>query len=422
MPPKRTPVKNSPDSVRNHDMLEVLIHSRGLAQRNVSRIKSILQQAEEEGAELTPAQLKVYQRSVEGSKTEFTKQYNEILAQSSPAEREENDDEYFNFVDLHEEVSMMLESWLDKLSPTLLPQPQQQPQPQLTNSQPPLVIQPSLPRAIPTFDGRFEQWEKFKVMFQDVVDRTNEPDRIKLYHLEKALVGDAAGLIDAKTITDGNYARAWQLLDERYSDQRRMIDRHLAGLLGVKRLHSESFTELRSLVETFDGHVDNLKFLGQGFAEVAEYMMVFLISRALDDETKKLWESTIRKGELPTYEDTIHFLKERVSVLERCQSSAEIGFTKHRHVSRFNLPRHPRINTATSPAQQEQNCDFCARGHRIYECPQFNEMSVSQRISNVREKNLCFNCLSRRHRAIDCPSKMSCSKCQRKHHSLLYDV
>ncbi|XP_055605508.1 uncharacterized protein LOC129753687 [Uranotaenia lowii] len=414
MPPKRTPVKNSPDSAREDDNLEVLKYNREKEQRNVRRVQGILIQAEEEHVELTSAQLKVYQRSIECSKAEFNKHHNDIIAQSSPAERDKQEDVYFAFMDLYEEVSMVVESWLEKLSPAL------QSQPQPISSQPPMIIQPSLPIAIPTFDGRYEQWEKFKVMFRDVVDRTNEPDRIKLYHLEKALVGDAAGLIDAKTITDGNYGRAWQLLDERYSDQRRMVDRHLAGLLGVKKLGNESFSELRALVETFDGHVDNLKFLGHGFADVAEYMVVFLMSRALDDETKKLWESTIRKGELPTYEDTIRFLKERVSVLERCQTSTDDSQHKYHQSSKFYPPRHSRINTLSSQARKQPHCDFCGKDHLNFECPQFNEMSVSQRISKVKEKNLCFNCLRRRHRVGVCSSPKTCFQCQRRHHSLLH--
>ncbi|XP_055590158.1 uncharacterized protein LOC129742301 [Uranotaenia lowii] len=315
MPPKRTPVKGSPDSPRGKDTLELLIHNHGIAKRNVQRILTHLKKAEDDNAELTPAQIKVYQRGVESSYTDFKMLFNEVIQLVSPAEREEHDDDYFDFVDLYEGASMVLEGWLEKLTPAL--------QHQSTNNQPALIVQPSLPRAIPTFDGRYEQWEKFKVMFQDVVDKSNEPDRIKLYHLEKALIGDAAGLIDAKTITDGNYARAWQLLDERFSDQRRLIDRHLAGLLSAKKLCHESFSELRSLVETFDGHYENLKFLGHSFANVAEYMVVYLMSRGLDDETRKLWEFTVRNGELPTYADTIGFLKERISVLERCRISSE---------------------------------------------------------------------------------------------------
>ncbi|XP_062542196.1 uncharacterized protein LOC134210184 [Armigeres subalbatus] len=418
MPPKRTPVKKASadgDTTAADEELEALIHNRGMALRNVKRIQANLKKAEVDNTELTVAQVKVYQRSVENTNAEFTQLHHEIVAQSSSAKREEQDNYFLTFVDLYEEVSVVLESWLENLakSPTL--------QPQNAINQP-VIVQPSLPRAIPTFNGRYEHWEKFKVMFKDVVDRSNESDRIKLYHLEKALIGNAAGVIDAKTITDGNYARAWQLLDERYSDNRRMIDRHMAGLLGVKKLTNASYNELRSLVEAFDGHVENLKFLGQDFTDVAEYMVVYLITRSLDDETKKLWESTMKKGELPVYADTIDFLKERVSVLERCQTYCEDGLSKHRAPTKPSNPKYlpAKINTATASSPADQRCDFCTNNHLTFKCPVFNELSVSQRIAKVKERNVCFNCLRRGHRVSDCSSKKSCSKCNRRHHSLLH--
>ncbi|XP_062541859.1 uncharacterized protein LOC134209854 [Armigeres subalbatus] len=395
--------------------LELLVHNRGLTKRNVIRIQTILEKANEDNAELTTAQVKVYQRSVENANAEFTKLHQEIVAQILPVEREEQGDIYFGFVELYEEVSMLLESWLEKINtpPALEPQP--------VGNQQPLILQPSLPRAIPTFDGKYEHWEKFKVMFKDVVDRSNEPDRIKLYHLEKALVGDAAGLIDAKTITDGNYVRAWQLLEERFSDKRRMIDRHLASMLSVRRLTNESYSELRALVETFDGHVENLKFLGQDFAEISEYMVVFLIAQALDDETKKLWESTVKKGELPEYADTIHFLKERVSVLERCQTANDSQYKRRQQIKTNPLKHLPvKINTALSPTPVVQHCSFCTESHYTFKCPAFNDLLVSQRIAIVKEKRICYNCLRRGHRVKDCASKNSCIKCHRRHHSLLH--
>ncbi|XP_062538935.1 uncharacterized protein LOC134207229 [Armigeres subalbatus] len=47
-------------------------------------------------------------------------------------------------------------------------------------------------------------------------------------------------------------------------------------------------------------------------------------------------------------------------------------------------------------------------------------MSVDERLRLVREKQVCFNCLRRGHRSTDCRSNKSCSKCKRKHHTLLH--
>ena len=82
------------------------------------------------------------------------------------------------------------------------------------------------------------------------MDKSSEDSRIKLYHLEKALSGEAAKVIDEKTINDGNYERAWQLLSERYDYKRRMVDLHISGLMSLNKVNEESYVGLRGLVES----------------------------------------------------------------------------------------------------------------------------------------------------------------------------
>lgn len=51
--------------------------------------------------------------------------------------------------------------------------------------------------ALPTFDGRYENWFKFKQMFCDIADKcTADSAATKLHYLDKALVGKAQGAID----------------------------------------------------------------------------------------------------------------------------------------------------------------------------------------------------------------------------------
>ncbi|XP_038106697.1 uncharacterized protein LOC119766305 [Culex quinquefasciatus] len=239
------------------------------------------------------------------------------------------------------------------------------------------------------FDGKYESWDRFKVMFKDVVDKSNEPARIKLYHLEQALIGGAAGSIDEKTIQDGNYERAWELLEERFEDKRRMVDLHIGGLLGVQKLEEESHADLRSLLDNFTGHVENLKFLGQEFSGVSEQIAVYILAHALDEGTYKQWEATIKRGN------------------SRTKPSA-------------NKPSQ-RANAATTPSQPEFRCEICAEAHQTFRCSTFLGYTVAQRKDKAREKNLCYNCLRPGHSTKRCSSKYTCGKCQRRHHTTLHE-
>lgn len=91
----------------------------------------------------------------------------------------------------------------------------------------------------------------------------------------------------------------------------------------MKKLTRESHADLKSLVEIFIGHVENLKFLGQEFSGVSEQIAVYLLAHALDDETYKLWEATTKRGEHPKYDEAIKLLMDRVSVLERWEATKD---------------------------------------------------------------------------------------------------
>ncbi|XP_065081187.1 uncharacterized protein LOC135703790 [Ochlerotatus camptorhynchus] len=422
MPPKRTPVKNQNNNNDNDsdEDVDALIHLRDMAQAKVTRINSVLQNARVEQIELTLPQVKMYIKKLEAAYAEFTTNHQRIIENISASKRKEHDHCYLQFEDLHDGVSIFLETWLEKISKPPVDPPQH-----IVNQQP-LIVQQPLPRVIPTFDGKYEHWERFKIMFRDVVDRTNESSRIKLYHLEKALIGDATDIIDAKTISDGNYERAWQLLEERFEDKRRIVHLHIGGLINVKKLFKENYDDLRMLVESFISHVENLKFLGQELTGVSEQILVYILAGALDDETKMHWESTVKRGVMPTYDETITFLKHRVSVLERCQIQAPHSEAQPKQ-QRVNLkpitykPSFQKANAATTPTQQELRCDFCSSNHFTYKCPSFKNLSISQRFALVREKNICFNCLRVGHRSTECNSNKTCFKCQKKHHTMLHE-
>ncbi|XP_062704207.1 uncharacterized protein LOC134286589 [Aedes albopictus] len=320
------------------------------------------------------------------------------MAVCPPSKRQDQDCKYVEFETLYDDISLALETWIEMLSQT-------------NRNQQPIVVQPSLPRAIPHFDGKYKQWEKFKVMFRDVVDRSNDPPRIKLYHLEKALIGDAADIIDAKTIADGNYDHAWEILAERFEDKRRMVDHHISGLLNMRKMSQESHSELRELVDSCVGHVENLKHLGLDFTGVSDTIVTHILSNALDDETKKLWESSVAHGELPEYEDTVKFLKGRISVLERCQKSTSDSKVKQSargatkgHVS-GKQSSNVKVNVVSS-----SSCEFCAGDHLAFKCSTFNGLSAEDRLKMVRDKQVCFNCLRRGHRSGECKSNKTCSK------------
>lgn len=190
-----------------------------------------------------------------------------------------------------------------------------------------------------------------------------------------------------------------------------------AGLLAAKKLSKEFYVELRSLVDAISGPAENLKFLDQEFIGVSERIVVHLIARPLDETTKKQWEPTIKRGELPSFENTIQFLKGRVSILERCHDSSKEPGSHRATVRPVGRQPTPRANTVTTSPTTDQECEMCGDCHPTFKCSSFNSLDASDRLSKVKKMRLCFNCQIRGHSAKNYLSMKSCSTCRGRHHN-----
>lgn len=396
------------------EQLSVLVHRRGLAKGKLTRLFNNLPDDDDEAPQLSEAQIRHYVKKVEAVQKEYTEVHERILALVPADSRDSHDQHYVEFDELQDEISVKLEEELARCANTM-------PTSRATfaPAQAPILVHQPLKIPIPTFDGRYESWPKFKVMFKDLVDKTPDPPAVKLYHLDKALTGSAAGIIDAKTISEGNYNHAWEILEERYENKRHAIDKHIHGLLHLKKMSKGTYDELRSLLDECSKHVESLKFLEQEFLGVSELILVHVLAATLDKEIRRRWEHTVKHGELPTYDAMMEFLKEECFTMERCDGPTTKAAPAQAKVS-TGATRSSQKSVAAVTTASDPKCDFCGKGHLNFACPEFKELSVQQRLAKVKERNACFNCLKRGHRGSSCPSDKTCNRCKRRHHSLLH--
>lgn len=401
---------------------ENLVHKRGLVRAKVTRIRNSLKKMEDDQQQASLPLIRVFAKSLDMHYSEYNLVQDEILSVCAPAVRGVHEEKYEEFEELYNETSLMIERLKDALAPwpmqAVVPAGQQ-----LQGAEPPQVIvqQQAFRAPLPTFDGKYENWPRFKTMFQDLMRRSTDCDAIKLYHLEKSLVGSAAGVVDSQTLQDNNYNQAWQILMDRYENERLIIDNHIRGLLNLKKMTKKSSKELRELVDDCSRHVENLKFMKQELLGVSELFVVNILTAALDKETREHWESSLTHGELPKYDDTIECLKQRCLVLERCETASSSAAEKP--ATSFKVGALPKSIARSSNAVTSQNeiiCELCNGPHPNFKCTMFRNLTVAERIAKAREANICFNCLRKGHRCSNCQSERTCSKCSARHHTMLH--
>ncbi|XP_039443988.1 uncharacterized protein LOC120424032 [Culex pipiens pallens] len=402
-----TPKQRHAESKRKmaDEEVQALLNRRGHVKGKLTRVRTVL------GQPGIPAS------RIQVCKANAEKYYAIKSTSSFKLSEEQKDENTARFLDFEQLYDEVLERIVELTAP---PNRVQAVVPAGQAGQQVIVQQTPLRAPIPTFDGQYENWPKFKSMFLELMKNSPDSDAIKLHYLDKSLVGAATGMIDTKTLQDNNYAHAWEILEDRYENQRLIIDIHINGILQLKRMAKKSSKELRELYEECSRHVENLRYHKQELLGVSELFVVNILSSCLDRETREQWEATVKKGELPKYAQTIEFLKQRCAILERCELAAPASSAARSTVPKAVQSSKPSAKiTSAAATSNEAECDLCDGSHANYKCGSFRGMSVAERWSKVRDARLCYNCLRKGHRVGQCPSDRSC-KCGEKHHSLLH--
>ncbi|XP_037937390.1 uncharacterized protein LOC119670695 [Teleopsis dalmanni] len=245
------------------------------------------------------------------------------------------------------------------------------------------------------FDGREEDWQTFVELFKDYVhNNRNLSSSMKLDYLRSHIKGDARMTIShLLSGTSANYEAAW--------------DTNFDKLLDMKTINSSSVLSLR---DAHDQIKQCIQLIESKQAEPnCDKLYAHIIIRKLDKEGIQLYEQYIKKPrEINTLKDVFEFLEQQFQTLEAQNS------LKTSRINYINPPTNIRIQNNTI------QCQCCNQlGHRMYNCKRFMDMSIGQRTSLIRNKQLCEICLSHNNR-IKCNSTHKCKKCNKAHNSLLH--
>lgn len=292
---------------------------------------------------------------------------------------------------------------------------------------------------LPIFDGSYDNWLEFKHCYTTMIHKRTDLDEIqKLQYLRSALTGSALQVISALEFSPANYIHAWELLENRFHNDRLLVNNHVKALFNSATLKSESSMQIRKLIDTVLRNLRALNTLDEP-TEKWDTLVIYLIVTKLDASTEREWES--HKGAMSLgvkdkvkLEDLLSFLRNRADMLDMV--SANHSKPKESHTSdksdnkyhndhkRSSHRIHSYASTKTKFNRNNfkkdlPNCVLCNQGHALFTCISFLNMSVSDRSKFINEKKLCRNCLRSGHIIDDCLFG-PCRQCQGKHNSLLH--
>ena len=138
-------------------------------------------------------------------------------------------------------------------------------------------------------------------------------------------------------------------------------------------------------------------------------------------------------GESATFLDLIDLVSraarfsetEWAQQLFRAQGEVARPMGKYRKSETCKLTAKTFAVAQNSPTKCESvavtSCLFCQGEHRLWQCGEFADQSVSVRKRFSVQNLLCFNCLKPGHRAVSCKLKRTCESCGKKHNTLFHE-
>ncbi|XP_076392699.1 uncharacterized protein LOC143265299 [Megachile rotundata] len=279
---------------------------------------------------------------------------------------------------------------------------------------------------LPTFNGDFGQWIRFRDTFTSLVhncEKLTDIDRFN--YLVSALSGPAARILESFSVSAANYALAWSRLKERYENPKALIDHHVNALFDVPPVRKQDGESLSKFIDTA---VNNVRAL-EGLLTPVELWEAFIsayLSRRIDSASLDEWERKIMEApNRPGFTEFAKFLEHRSQYLARKDANKAGAIAVPSNLNKDNRLRTDNrvVNRAYHPVShvtsQHKECPLCKGDHELQYCSKLLGLAFPQRHETIKRLQVCFNCLMPGHSIKNC-TRGKCRICGKKHHTVLH--
>lgn len=277
---------------------------------------------------------------------------------------------------------------------------------------------------ISKFDGNFAKWATFRDSFKAaVLDRTDLGPVQKLLRLQQSVTGMASDILGEWTLMPENLISAWDQLCRAYNNEYQTIRAHIRELFEMPVVKLESYSGIRSLINTVTNTSRQLASLLEPEAR-CEFMIMYLLENRMPGSTRTAWEMHRDTNTRPKLSDMLSCLERRATGLAGVSSpvNADSDSGPKPRFERRSFSQAPRqFERGLSRASSRQTlppCPMCSADHGLFRCDKFLAMKLSSRLEFVQQARLCSSCLRIGHSVGMCPKpQYACRNCTGEHHN-----
>ncbi|GFU86374.1 uncharacterized protein TNCV_1417261 [Trichonephila clavipes] len=168
------------------------------------------------------------------------------------------------------------------------------------------------PLVLPEFSGKYEEFSSFKIQFDDLI--TNNillSESQKLYYLRSCITHEVNYLCS----NFDNFNSLYEFLENRYENERLIINMHIQNILKLEKIQNENSTEIRNMIDCVQKNLRALKVLKYEQNKLSDVLLINILVEKLDRESRRNFELSHKSKTVPTFQEFIEFLEQRESVL-----------------------------------------------------------------------------------------------------------
>lgn len=221
------------------------------------------------------------------------------------------------------------------------------------------------PIEIPKFSGNYAAWPAFKELFTRIVGQcTSIVGTQKLQYLKTYVVGPALNIIKHLETTDQNFSIAWQLLEDRFNNERIQFNKIIETLMQQSAISGEPTNGLRKIHDITRECVYALEKL-QIDIKSADPIFHYIVYQKLDKETALAYEqSLINPAKIQPLETLLKFMNHRFQTLDGFKQKNEPNNHRRQY---GNQSSSYKVHTAET---EKSKCVKCNQDHQLYQCPE----------------------------------------------------
>ena len=309
------------------------------------------------------------------------------------------------------------------------------------------------PREIPVFDGDPLKFKMFMQAFKHCVEDKCTTKGDCMYFLERYTRGRPRDLVQSCLHMDAGrgFEAAKSLLQEHFGDETMITAAYMQKFSQWPAVRAENVTLLQDYALFLRGCNNAMADL----PDMKELDMAANLRVVISKLPFKLRERfrTVacdireRQKRKPNFGDVVKFVEHQYKLLSdpifgdilatekrdvpiRRDGPKKDGYVTHPKLKKENFatnvcdvkePQHKEKKaTEKYEGMSKSNCLFCSQGHLLGECKQFIKNKHSEKVNFLKEKGVCFGCLSTGHLSRNCEKRMICDKCKMKHPTALH--